>query len=284
MKLVVPILLLSLLGAVACSDETKSETKTIYYPGEKQIKQQIEYLKGKKNGLFIEYFRNGLVKAKQHYLNDTLNDSTVLYHENGNIETIQMYDKGLREGCWKRFNKNGELYWKTCFHKDKMEGEAFELSYRSLKPLVRFNYRDGDKHGKQETFYPNGNPESLVYYSKGFPRPGAKEWYENGKERNTNISFTVREKNTTALDNTLRYYITLSDPQEDDVVYEITAETDTSITAHRVLPFENGSYLYEEKIYPGASVLKQVKLMATRSSVKRNAIMQRYVLRVAGSN
>ena len=94
----------------------------------------------------------------------------------------------------------------------------------------------------------------------------------------------MREKNTTALDNTLRYYITLSDPQEDDVVYEITAETDTSIIAHRVLPFENGSYLYEEKIYPGGSVLKQVKLMATRSSVKRNAIMHRYVLRVAGSN
>ena len=80
MKLIIPILLLSLLGAVACGDETKSETKTIYYPGEKQIKQQIEYKKGKKNGLFIDYFRNGIVKAKQHYLNDTLDDSTILYH------------------------------------------------------------------------------------------------------------------------------------------------------------------------------------------------------------
>lgn len=284
MKFLHPFMIAVLLLAVACETPEKTETKTIFYPNSKQIKQQVEYHNGKKNGLFVEYFSTGICKARQHYKNDTLNDTTVLYHPNGKLSTIQIYNMGKREACWKKFNKKGELFWKTCFHNDKMDGEAFELSYRTLKPLVRFNYRNGDKHGKQETFYPSGKPESLVYYSHGFPKPGSREWYENGNEKNLRINFSVTEKNTTALDEMLRYYITLSDPKEDDQIYEIISETDTMITAHRVLPFSNGRYLFEQRVHPGTTVMREVTLMATRSSSKRNAVMQRFVLRVAGSN
>lgn len=62
--------------------------------------------------------------------------------------------------------------------------------------------KDGDlvKHGKYQSFYPDGQRECVVWFNKGVPSGKGTGWYENGKRMfeiaGTRIEFFDRRGNT----------------------------------------------------------------------------------------
>src|SRR5436190_3920303 len=96
---------LSLL-LISCGsfNKNKKAVKTSHYPGTEIVRQTVEYNNGKKNGYLNEYFRNGKLKARQFYVNDTLHDTTLIFHGNGHLATLHIYKMGKREGKWTDFN------------------------------------------------------------------------------------------------------------------------------------------------------------------------------------
>jgi len=74
--------------------------------------------------------------------------------------------KDCLEGLSCFYSESGHLTAETRFTQGKREGVAL-LYYNSGRLYARLNYRDNEFHGKQEYFYPDGQPRSLICYENG---------------------------------------------------------------------------------------------------------------------
>jgi antitoxin component YwqK of YwqJK toxin-antitoxin module len=263
-------------------DKEKTDTKTVFYEDGKTVKQSIEYKNGHKNGAFKEFFPTGKLKAIQHFVNDTLTDSTIIYQANGQLSAIQIFDMGIRQKCWKKYNKAGQVYWQTCFDDGLVDGEATEYSYRSLKLIRRSNYHKGIKHGKQETYYSNGLPESVSYFNNGEPLRGTREWTDTGKEIDLSFKIFVEERNTVQLDNYLRFFIRPENQQEDDYVYEFNPnEADSVLEISYKLPREGKFYKKEFLVPPGSFIMRDIGFAVRRKTGRGNIVVMRKTIAAA---
>ncbi|MBL7931439.1 MAG: hypothetical protein JNL60_06040 [Bacteroidia bacterium] len=130
MKHLLIFLILSACFSCAPDSGFKDEEKIIYYPGTEIVKQSVQYKNGKKNGYFKEYFRNGSLKASQVYLNDTLNDTTLIYYENKRLKTFHTYKNKLKHGCWRDYNKEGKLISELFFKDGMLDSVCSTYGYR----------------------------------------------------------------------------------------------------------------------------------------------------------
>lgn len=269
----------------SCDEGKLSETKTIYFANSEQVKQIVEYKNGKKNGSLKEYYRNGNLKAVQRYLNDTLNDTSFFYHENGNRGSIQIYKNNQKTSCWQKYNKSGKLYWEACFKKNDFDGTCLQYSYRNLKLIERLNYKEGQKHGKQESFYNNGKPRSVSYYDKGEALSGTEEWLENGKKLNTDFKIIIQEQNEVLLKNKLSFTISLQNQQEDDKLFEeYSYDSDKNKKFYLPIKKTGNVFVIAFDIPKGGFVMKDVKLLAKRKTSMGNIIMKRSGFVAAANN
>lgn len=280
-------LLLFLAVLYSCSNESdgKNGLKTIYFPGTNNVCQTIDYKDGKRNGWLKEYYKNGNLKVRQYFLNDTLNDSSICHYENGKIFSIHIFKNGMKEGCWKKFSKEGNLYSEIYFKDDELDGTSITYTYRSGRILKRLNYRNGVKHGKQEHFHNNGKPKSISYYYKGEPCLGTEEWNDYGKKLNHDFKFFVEEQNKVLMENTLRFLIRLEHPQPDDKVYHV-ANNDTGrvITTLYQLSRIKDYYLLEFPVYKGGFVMEKVKIAALRKTKMDNFVIETTLFNASANN
>ncbi|MBL7901793.1 MAG: hypothetical protein JNK73_07350 [Bacteroidia bacterium] len=259
--------------------------KVVHFKNSDKIKQEIEYKDGKKNGFFKEYYTTGKLKAIQHYRNDTLCDSSKFYHENGQASELQIFDKrGLYQGCWKKYNKEGKVFWETCFKDNLLDGSATEYTYKTGKLLKRLNYSTGLKHGKQEEFYANGNKKYISYYLDGKPQPGTEEWYEKGEEVNNDFKVKVIEENKVAISSQLIFYIEPENFQSGDEAYLILDGKVDEMTAYRELEKLNGRFKLIYDIPSGSFVMEKVHYAVFRKTRMGNTFIKKGSFMVSENN
>jgi antitoxin component YwqK of YwqJK toxin-antitoxin module len=280
------IVILFTLAGFSCSDDGLTDgVKLVHFPNSEIVKQYVEMKNGKKNGVLKEYYRNGHLKALQHYYNDTLTDTSFFYHENGNIGSYQILKKNRRVGCWKKFNKEGRRYWEACFKDDLLDGPAYEYSYRNLRIIKIMNFKKNRKDGKQEFFYPNGKPQSVSYYKDGSACPGTEEWNDKGKRIDHNFKINIFEKNEVLLKNTLSYIITLENPQKDDEVYIVSeSNSGTNLIPERKLIKTGNAFVMEINLPKGSFVMKEIHLAAYRKTSMGNTVIKRTVVRASANS
>jgi antitoxin component YwqK of YwqJK toxin-antitoxin module len=269
----------------SCTDQFNGNgIKTVYFKDSKKIFQTVEYKNGKKNGLLKEYYKNGHLKAVQHFTNDTLTDTSLFYHENGKLSNVQLMVKNKKQGCWKKYNKDGNLYSEINFKDGVLDGESVIYTYKSGRVLKRINYKEGSKHGKQETFYNSGKPESISYYNYDNPCLGTEEWDESGKKIKNDFKIIVEEQNKILMENSLKFLIHLENLKEDDVVYQMN-EKDTGriVTPVHRLPKKDNYFLLEFYVGRGSFIMEKIKIAAFRKTTKEN-IMVKTATIIASSN
>ena len=103
----------------------------------------------------FEYYPNGKMKTKAHYVDGALNGELTIYFENGNIKE-------------KSFVMGGTL-----------NGDAFEY-YPSGKLKYKSFFKDGKKEGESLSYYENGNLKKKILYKNGVRNGEAAEYYESG--------------------------------------------------------------------------------------------------------
>jgi len=116
----------------------------------------------KSNGQFIEYYRNGSVKAVSFYNDGTLDGMHVTYHDNGNVKTngqylnnyqngvwtwlsqdgklerVESYDRGLPNGVWKQYHPNGQVKFQGKYLQNQRTGQWvwYDLDGKSTRSEV----------------------------------------------------------------------------------------------------------------------------------------------------
>jgi antitoxin component YwqK of YwqJK toxin-antitoxin module len=276
-----------LVSFFSCSKkyDGKDGIKTVYFPNSEKIQQVVEYREGKRIGELKEFYRNGNLKVRQFYKNDTLNDSSFYYYENGNIKSIQYLKNFKKEGAWKNFNEKGELYEETNYVENQKEGVSTKYTYRTGRLLQKLNYVSDMKEGKQEIFYNNGKPKAILYYHYDRPCMGTEEWNERGEIINNDFKITVRESNRLLLENKLSYFVKLENPLPTDHVFIIT-DKDPESYATIVYPLQKlkDEFVLEYKLNVGGFVMENVKIAAFRTTQMGNTILKTKAITVSANN
>ena len=130
----------------------EGEWKWFYPSGE--IFREETYVDGNLNGLCIQYSDSATIVAKGKYNIEGEREGFWIEHvgyarEEGN------YIMGLKNGIWKTYHKDGQLYHTG-------------------------NFVQGDPDGRHVFYWPNGNIKEEQYYVMGRRDKNWKKYYENG--------------------------------------------------------------------------------------------------------
>ncbi|MCW3084931.1 MAG: hypothetical protein JWP12_2297 [Bacteroidetes bacterium] len=285
LKIILPVFILVAFYSCSNSFDGKNGLNTVHFPNSEKVMMTAEFKNGKRDGELKEYYKNGHLKTHQHYVNDKLDDSSLLYYENGVLGELQYFKDHKREGTWKKFNKEGKVISKVSYKNDRLDGPSASYTYRTLKLQKRLNYRNGLQEGKQELYYDNGKPQSVTYYAADKPCKGTEEWTETGEKINNDFKITVVEENKLLMENRLRYFITLENPQPGDEVC-LVSEKDTGnvVTQIEFLREKDGRYLMEYGLAKGGFIMEKIRIGAFRRTGMGNTVIVTKDITVAANN
>ena len=168
------------------------------YEGTKKLKYQGTFKDGVPTGLFVFYYKNGKVKAKNKYFNNGKDSYASTYHENGKLMSMGKYINQKKDSAWvfldqwgnyiaKDYYKNGKKHGKCIlfyaynpdidagqphllevgfYSNGELDGE-YTKYYRNGKKMMSGNYVLGEKEGKFTTYYSTGKKKTDIHYKHG---------------------------------------------------------------------------------------------------------------------
>jgi len=89
---------------------------TWWYDDKGKIKSQVNFEKGKENGLYTSFYDNGKKKLVVHYVTGQKDGIQKIYYDNGQLGSQVKYDMGRREGIMTEWDyegyKSSEVFYK----------------------------------------------------------------------------------------------------------------------------------------------------------------------------
>jgi len=154
-----------------------------YYP-DNQLKSQITYKSGKKNGHAIYYHANGEIQIECNYLNDKLDGVFRRFYGNGTAELFQEYREGQQHGLNRYFDANGNLLIESNYSNGKVNG-AYHEWYPNRRIRSEGQYLHGMIDGKWIYYDLAGNIIGTGEFNEG--TGVQKSFYENGALKSVNF-------------------------------------------------------------------------------------------------
>jgi uncharacterized protein len=139
-----------------------------FYNDDGKLILDINYKKGKKNGIKTTYLLNETVK--ENYVNDIKEGFTNYYYTDGTLRLTIKFVNGREQGFAREFSSKGDVITLL----------EYKNGYLINKEFVnRFN-SDSLKQGTWISFYKNGNLKSEGWYKSGIKNGYFKEYSEDG--------------------------------------------------------------------------------------------------------
>ena len=126
-------------------------------------KEQGKVIKGKREGEWLEYYKNGEVKEKSNFKDGKAEGESIVYYDNGKLRGKGNYKDGKAEGEIFSYFENGESELIANFKDGKLEGE-FLSYYKNGQLKEKSNYKDGKAEGEHLSYYENGQLEKIEIY------------------------------------------------------------------------------------------------------------------------
>lgn len=92
----------------------------VYLDG--QLIERGKYEFGKKERIWIRYYKNGNIKSERYYYNDKLSDFYNFYYPTGEIFVTGEFSENKRIGVWKFYDKNKKIKMIRKYSMDKERG------------------------------------------------------------------------------------------------------------------------------------------------------------------
>jgi len=190
----IPILCLFFLvilvawASIEKSLKRKSRDEKYFYDGhhkiffekkKNQVSLELNILKGKRHGLFIDYYMNGRVQKKCYYKNGIYDGAFITFYENGELSLETEYNNGKLNGYYKAYFENGKLKFKTHYKNGVKSGEWKEF-HENGELKFQTKYNNGVQQGETKSYYNNGNIYRSFKLSDGNIEGEIKEFHKNG--------------------------------------------------------------------------------------------------------
>ena len=165
-----------------------------YWPS-KYPKTVTTYRQGKKDGAHIEFDAEGTVHLVEHYKNDLLVGPRKVYKHRGPVILDEMYSQGKKHGPYTKYYNSGMAQEFGGYVYDVRDGRAIWYHDNGNK-AIEYEYKKGVKDGPVTSYYANGSVEETGYY-KDDKRSGYwKEFTEAGKPRSEGEYINDEKKGT----------------------------------------------------------------------------------------
>ena len=89
-----------------------------YYKDGKMLKEGSLNEKGRRNGIWKSYYRDGVVWSEGYFTNGRREGKTITYFTNGNKYYEGEYVKSKKSGIWKFWNEQGEFVKEVDYNKN----------------------------------------------------------------------------------------------------------------------------------------------------------------------
>jgi antitoxin component YwqK of YwqJK toxin-antitoxin module len=169
------------------NQEGKSVSKVTAYHTNGQVKQYLEIVEGRANGLYREWYPNGKLKlevtviegvgdiseqAQESWLFD---GKSLVWHEDGSPAAEFFYEKGLLSGTANYFHANGKLSKTVPYTQNEVNGAMQVFSPEGLlleERIYEKGVRNGLSHGRwdretnwYEETYDEGSLMKAIYFN-----------------------------------------------------------------------------------------------------------------------
>ena len=147
------------------------------------------YAKGKRNGIFTEYYQDGVTPRKETPMQQGKIDGTVkTYFRNGKIEIEKEYRQSVESGRERRFDsKTGEQIFESHYIDGKKEGEEWEIfeDGRTLRSRTTRHYRNGKLDGSYRVESTRDGKPYITIEGQYTDGEKSGQWIEHNYDNNT---------------------------------------------------------------------------------------------------
>jgi len=144
-----------------------------------ECESEDNFINGVRNGKCTKWFEDGECHREDNFINGVSNgyyfyknpvtkQLTYGHHKNGEEEGKWI------EGNWEKWYKNGKII--------KSTRTIYSSQLAANIVVCDANYKDGVLHGRESSWYENGQPSSLIFHEEGVKISGSS-WYENGQKQ-----------------------------------------------------------------------------------------------------
>ena len=223
--------------------------KWIYFYDDGIVRQEGNYRNDMKNGYFKEYDKDGNLVIVSKYIDDILQEDVAElvelevrtdYYPNGTIKTIASYKDSIPEGVRREYDENGRIKMAYIFSKGDIIGQGILNE-------------DGEKEGDWKEYFKDGNLKAEGRYKDGKRVGQWKFYHENG-----NLEQSGKYNEHGELDGTWRwYYLSGELLREDNYMNDLAdghlieySEDGKVITEGDYIEgYEDGYWIYESPFH-----------------------------------
>jgi len=149
------------------------------YMGDQLISRGAVNNVGALEGTWTEFYATGERRAEGTYKDGKKDGDWTFFHRNGPVEQKGKYLNGSAQGTWKWFYMDGKPHREELYRKGKEDGESVEVA-EDGSVIVKGNYIDGLKDG--EWFYKVGDHQEVGAYKDGLKDGDWVYTYDGGKK------------------------------------------------------------------------------------------------------
>lgn len=159
------------------------------------------YKDGLQEGNCKEFYENGQVKNSVEWRKGKLDGNAVFYYDNGKIQSKGEYKKGFKVEKWAYYDKNGVLTSEEVFRNGEKNIYDNSLTATFFAPSGKVteisNYKFNKLQGESRTFHEDGKSvKEIGQYDNGLATGKWKVLYPSGKiQRETEFANDKRNGN-----------------------------------------------------------------------------------------
>jgi antitoxin component YwqK of YwqJK toxin-antitoxin module len=160
-------------------DSTEGRVRATFWYEDGQKQREEEYLRMRKEGPFITWYKNGAVEYQGRFRNNQIQDTCWYYWENGRLKQVAIYNAGLKNGPYEQYFETGGIEKKGSFLNDKADG-PYTAYFPDGVAEFKGQYKDGLMEGVWEKYFENGRLKARAEYKTGKKEGRYQQWDELG--------------------------------------------------------------------------------------------------------
>ena len=142
----------------------------------------IQYANDKKEGLYLEFDKQGNITKKMEYKNDLM-DGTYYRFKNAILMECVNYQEGKKNGESTVYYEKGTIMETSNFKDGQRDGITIWYANKDRtqgEMVAKYTYQAGKFEGLQETYYESGAVKTQKMFSDNVQNGPAYEFYEDG--------------------------------------------------------------------------------------------------------
>lgn len=170
----------NIYGKVLAGQKTGTWTET--YANSELPHFIVQFDNNKKNGLYLEFDRQGSIVKKVEYLNDKMNGTLFKYKNSILVERVD-YQEGVKNGESVIYYEKGTIMESSNYKNDQRDGVTIWYANRDKnqgEKVAMYTYKEGIFDGVQETYFEDGAVKTKKTFSGNILEGPAYEFYEDG--------------------------------------------------------------------------------------------------------